>query len=81
MSPASRPRDFSGVLPPERGVRGFAQIPKRERAPPAGKSRGSLVSGVLIWRARPANPCAVFREDSVLQIWVRPRKPWRTRAI
>jgi hypothetical protein len=25
--------------------------------------------------------CAVLREDSVVQIWVRPRKVWSTRAI
>jgi len=36
MSPATRPQDFSGALPSERGGRGFAQSAKREHAPCAG---------------------------------------------
>jgi hypothetical protein len=39
MSPTSRPQDFSGALPSERGGRGFAQIAKREHAPHAGVHR------------------------------------------
>jgi Lecithin retinol acyltransferase len=36
MSPATRPQDFSGALPSERGGRGFAQSAKRGHAPCAG---------------------------------------------
>jgi hypothetical protein len=47
MSPATRPQDFSGALPSERGGRGFAQIPEHEHAPHPGVHRAErlLVAG------------------------------------